>query len=722
MANYIFNVDGVVMYPNWDDSLIKKGTLIEGEKHKQITLESNLRFVDNLEDYAYLIAQPLDKKINVVIDRVLDSGIIKHGYFTGYFYLTDSEINKDECIITVALTASNLFLELEAYKDVSVQIKELSALNQTRVYTQLPSYLQMYVLGDTKVTNYLGGAYWEQECTQVTEYDGGILQGEGFVGAGFLDGIFEFSGAYIGTINRTDNGAIEKWVQSNGIFELRPVIDGNFIKWAGYRISNNNLELISNQVEGDDPLSLTKIELTEFIFINLPNPTQVANCLEVKRIFTWVISAKNRFDGVDCDDKNTAFCKNEAYQYQIQRSYPQLGLGLFKLSISTQDEPTEYNIAENGRYFSKLTSNTEYDYIPIGNNMWGNFGIWLRGSSAHYELMNSNVVYEFTYGYTIQQLIKALLSYHNISLSYEESSVFSNFLYDTNNPITGDTNLNYIYIPKNNLLGASITVNTPYRDDSISLNDIFTHLKYLLRTFRTIEDGKLRLEHTNWYDKGKTYANAEQIQKDLTILFQPQNSLSLAYGINTFKFEKQSTIKTYRYGYNSASKIFNGKDIEVVSDGVLNGQESRETTGLSNDISYVRINSQDEVREGFAIVACSETFPGGYNEVLNYSLNIGGYYYQLQNIFMSIPNLQVKFATLDIPFNKAIINGVEVEVDGISKIKYHDTVEYAIKDLENDPDLYKFVKTAEGNGEITEMQLNLGTRTVKLKLNYDINS
>ena len=719
MANYIFNVDGVVMYPNWEDSLIKKGTLIKGEKHKQITLESNLRFVDNLEDYAHLIAQPLDKKINVVIDRVLDSGIIKYGYFTGYFYLTDSEINKDECIITVALTASNLFLELEAYKDVSVQIKELSTLNQTRVYTQLPSYLQMYVLGDTKVTNYLGGAYWEQECTQVTEYDGGILQGQAFNGVCFLDGGFNVSGVYIGTINVTGGrpGAVEAWISNDGLYEIKPIQESGEIKWAIFNVATNTALWVTEQKTGD-----TTIDLTEFTFTNIITPSQEINCLEVKRIFTWVISAKNTFDGVDCDVKNTAFCQNEAYQYQIQRSYPQLGLDLFKLSISTQDEPTEYNIAENGRYFSKLTSNTEYDYIPIGNNMWGNFGIWLRGSSAHYELMKDNVLYEFTYGYTIQQLIKALLSYHNISLSHEESSVFSNFLYDTNNPITGDANLNYIYIPKNNLLGASITVNTPYRDDSISLNDIFTHLKYLLRTFRTIEDGKLRLEHTNWYDKGKTYANAEQIQKDLTILFQPQNSLSLAYGINTFKFEKQSTIKTYRYGYNSASKIFNGQDIEVVSDGVLSGQESRETTDLSNDISYVRINSQDEAREGFSIVACSETFPGGYNEVLNYSLNIGGYYYKLQNIFMSIPSLQVKFATLDIPFNKVIINGVVIEVDGISKIKYHDTVEYALKDLENDPDLYKFVKTAEGNGEITEMQLNLNARTVKLKLNYDINS
>ena len=155
-----------VIYP--DDVNIEY-TPETGQKFFRERIGSKIVFVGT--DYDYImqqIEQDFGHKFEVLIRRSDDGGATWYDWHEGQFHATDCVINTNDKKITVQPETDDAYTEILAGLDKEYNLVEITQQVENVVLTKRP-LLQVYVLGDSKVTCILSGMVWEQDATQ--EYE-----------------------------------------------------------------------------------------------------------------------------------------------------------------------------------------------------------------------------------------------------------------------------------------------------------------------------------------------------------------------------------------------------------------------------------------------------------------------------------------------------------------------------------------------------------------------
>ena len=126
-------------------------------------LSGNLTFV--AEDFTWIMSQGFDAQIDIII-TIMDNGSITKQWH-GKFCRTDCVINEIDGIIKVAPSTVDAYGAVLDVFDVEFNLAELP-LSQKRIQINVPTVLQIYILGDDYLTNYWQGEVW------TTEVDGTV--------------------------------------------------------------------------------------------------------------------------------------------------------------------------------------------------------------------------------------------------------------------------------------------------------------------------------------------------------------------------------------------------------------------------------------------------------------------------------------------------------------------------------------------------------------------
>lgn len=121
-------------------------------------LSDSLTFV--AEDFSWIMAQPFDAIIFVAM-YIYDGGTLTKSWF-GKFSRTDCTINEVDGILTVTPSPSDEYDGILNVLDNEFDLAQLPIAN-TQININVPPVLQIYMPGDTFITNYWQGEAWETE-------------------------------------------------------------------------------------------------------------------------------------------------------------------------------------------------------------------------------------------------------------------------------------------------------------------------------------------------------------------------------------------------------------------------------------------------------------------------------------------------------------------------------------------------------------------------------
>ena len=150
--------------PLYDDKLAKQIKQEQNEVFFRHKISAKLKFI--AQDFHFIMTTGFEKKIKVFL-RYETQGVIVNQYWVGYFYITDCKnINHKDAILEVTPRTEDNYDDILNALNKTFSVSEL-ALKTTALSMNRPPILQAYALGDSTLTNIVGGTYWETKTNKI---------------------------------------------------------------------------------------------------------------------------------------------------------------------------------------------------------------------------------------------------------------------------------------------------------------------------------------------------------------------------------------------------------------------------------------------------------------------------------------------------------------------------------------------------------------------------
>lgn len=713
---FIEEENRTVANPIWPDSLSK---VIEKEADQQFyreKLSGNLVFIG--KDYEYIMSKDFDAEIQVFIYK--DSA--ETPYFRGKFYRTDCKINAQDERVEVSLTTIDSYEKIISGLDKEFDLISLAPSMKEIGITKRPA-MQIYVAGDSVITTYVGGIYFEQEAKP--EVSDSVLKNEYCFGeAGTLSVItfwnakgeesglngiyqniagvekkgFSIKDTYIRvgityyhatTISRLSDG-IDLWQKTETTDSLQPPYDGEYTP-------------ISDSV--NYPVNVATLDLTVYQRYLTDSETWGTDS-GGQPINTYPIPDD------DITDNSSNYRRVIGVQSgDLQYIYPGNGFS---------DEPTEWGMFQPGIYYDKPKRSSSFPdavrLIPVGKSQWGATSIWwLPSMFESTSGAKGSVVYKLKHAYSLSSCISVLLEQLGSDVTFDESAEYSEFFYDDSGiiPYVGQRFRPFI-TPSSNILAGDY--DQPAQKATITLGSIFSMLKNCFQCFWFIEDNKLRIEHIFWFKRGGNYLGEILPTIDLTNTISLRSGKSWSFGQNSYEFMKNELPEWYQFSWaNDVSKPFQGFPIKVISNYVQLGNiETISVDKFVSDVDLMLLNPSAFSKDTFTLLL-PERIDGSLILPI-WSKTMPDYYvYSLQNGYASFLNLQ-KLYTYDIPGSKLEINGqTEIFQSSLQlKRSRKQTIKYPLQEEQVSP--VTLIKTDLGTGSAAKIEINLSSQIAKIYL------
>lgn len=663
---------------------------------KRISFEGDLEFCG--VDFDNIIAAPLLTKFYVIIKE----GSVT--IYTGYFTYEMMEVNYDAKIIKTTLKTDDYYERISSILDKEINLSDIDCKKVTTTFYS-PILHQVYVLGDSECTCYCGGTSWKQECeiiempivyTSLGEESGKYknLQCVGFTAA---LGNFKISQAFRGNLNQ--NAVIvspyNKFISEDGVFELRYILTGVAPSYEKWEVWQNNSILVweSNTKKG------LYHDISEFTFTNLYG-AGTTTFSSMKRVVVRALA--NSFNGIYGLPNANDFSNNFMYDYVLCRTslvnpYKTIDIQATK---KTQISETKYQKSSETGYFTKLESDGDYDYMPVGERVWSNFSIWVRGNN---DLESESIAYKGTHNtssFTLIDTIKAIFNYYDIKLNIK-----SVFFYLAKNPISG---LDRKYPCLTQISNMHVKDRVFATRNIISLGEILQFLKDRFNIEWSVKDNYFRLEHIYFYENNEKYIpNNDFI--DLTTKEASRLEKMWSELQNTCTFE----IEHYRewlFTEENAS--------DYLENGIIKTEyTTSENTRKSESCFYTDVNRaiNADFKEGW-FFGMYDTYGTSYRLEFNYVPTYKGTKVQLQNIYCMLPLCMEQYFGFNDYGTNVEVNGVNQPVRGFFRPKIQEIeVPYGGEPI---PNFYKLVKTSQGVGFCKKIVVNLVQKVVKYTLKH----
>lgn len=704
---------GVDVRPTYKDELSLEYSLETNQKYYRAKLSGKIAFL--ADDFYYILNQPFDTEYKIVILKSNDRGLLWEKYWLGKFMQTDCDFDDDDQRLEVQPEVLDEYIDVLSAYDHEYNLIEL-APEIKRLRMDKRPLLQTYVPGDSVVGCFLAGSSWEQEVTEkITDKDDLV----DIYRFSLCNSLKEIKVETFGTPN-VDGLYTGRFVESTiSPGEYQATLHSNDGQYYITMLTSGNLMTV-DIIRDSDGLTMFEGVATNEDFGTFNLDAFVAN--GATGYVTCDMATYNVYGRFLCNVEQVGLLPT--YQLPIEdivddnRNYERVvGYDFDIAYISSQysDEPTEWGLADNGKYFTPPYSIWGEQFFPLARSQWRNASIWFNLASFSW-IFEEAARGQFTLRdtYTVGSCISALLKEIAPDITHEETPEYSQFLYGDLNPITFNE-YTLLVSQKSNLLAGEY--DRPAQKAPTTLKQFMDMLRDCFRCYWYIEDGKLKIEHVEFFRNGGTYGTNSNYSIDLTSAENVRNGKKYGYKTSKWAFDKVDMPKRYQFNWmDDVTKSFEGWPIEIVSKYVKEDKNEEITIGnFTSDIDYILLNPSEIVQDGFALFAAIKD--DNDNFVLPYiSRTINGVQYIIQNGYMSFVYLHPNYYIFDLPAKSVKINNELFPLlENVARRKKQ-TVSFPLID---DPNPLYLCKSYLGDGQVDKLDINLLSRTIKATLKYD---
>lgn len=711
--------------PNYKDDLTLDYELETNQRFYRAKLSGKINFVR--ADYDIINNAPFDSEFFLYIVKNDDWGQTYKQYYKAKFMKTDCTFNDDDKLVTVQPETIDQYNDVLAGLEKEYNLIELAPQIEFLTIRKRP-LIQIYSPGDSIVSCFLGGTNWEQDANATTDQKA-LIGTYHFALCNILKEIYItsnngspaiISGLYTG---RMVTGSSVDTFQG----KLYPELNVNYyIYIAQKRVGGLPIGAVAVEIrkQSDDTAMFryTKTSTSPFDTLEFDLTAVEGSGAKGKMhasMKSYNIYARYLLDVEKIDNLNTYPLPSEDI-VDNNRNYSRVigyAIDVAFISNNFSDTPTEWGLADNGKYFAPPYSIYGQKFYPIARSTWRYASLWFGFYLMDWILEeNSRKAYTLRDAFTLSSCINVLLKEFAPGITHEATPEYSQFLYNTNNPISGQS-FKLLISQKSNIINGEYK--TPAQKAPITLQQIMTMLRDIYKCYWYIEDGKFKIEQVSWFRNGGSYGYNPIIDYDLTQLENVRNGKKITFATSEYSFDKVEMPERYQFEWmDDVTTPFEGLPIEITSKYVTAGKiEEINISNFTSDIDLMLLNPGAISSDGFALFAAVTPSGGGQLELPFTKQTVDGVEYFLQNGYLAFINIQPTYWVYDMPArNFKINNSPDYAMGGLER-KKKQTLNFPAGTT--DPNPMQLVKTYIGNGQVDKLSVNLCSRNIKATLKYD---
>lgn len=710
--------------PNYKDDLTLDYELETNQRFYRAKLSGKINFVR--ADYDIINDAPFDSEFFLYIEKSDDWGQTYNQYYKAKFMKTDCTFNDDDKLVTVKPETTDQYDDVLAGLEKEYNLIELAPQIEFLTIRKRP-LIQIYVPGDSIVSCFLGGTNWEQDANAMTDQNA-LIQTYHFALCNILKEIQITSHGSPAVISGLYTGRIATGASANN-FEgkLYPELNVNYyIYISQQRIGGLPFGAVAVEIrkQSDDTAMFRYTKTTTSPFDTLEfDLTAVEGSGATGTMHadmkSYNIYARYLCDVEKIDDLNTYPLPADDIVDNNRNYRRAIGYAIDVAFISNNfsDTPTEWGLADNGKYFAPPYSIYGQTFYPIARSTWRYASLWF-GFYLFDWILEEKVrkAYTLRDAFTLSSCINVLLKEFAPGITHEATPEYSQFLYNANNPISGQP-FKLLISQKSNIINGEYQ--TPAQKAPITLQQIMTMLRDIYKCYWYIEDGKFKIEQVSWFRNGGSYGYNPIIDYDLTQLENVRNGKKIAFATSEYSFDKVEMPERYQFEWmDDVTTPFEGLPIEITSKYVTAGKiEEINISNFTSDIDLMLLNPGAISLDGLALFAAVMPSGGGQLELPFTRQTVDGVEYFLQNGYLAFINIQPTYWVYDMPARNFKINNSQYYAFGGLERKKKQTLNFPAGTT--DPNPMQLVKTYIGNGQVDKLSVNLCSRNIKATLKYD---
>lgn len=708
--------------PIYKDDLAKEYELETNQRFYRAKLSGKITFVR--DDYDYINSQSFDNEFLYCIEKSDDGGRTWFQYFQGKFMKTDCTFTDYDRKVVVQPEANDDYDDVLAGLEKEYNLITLAPTIQRITINKRP-LIQIYVPGDSVVSCFLGGTNWEQDANATTDQNT-LVQTYHFALCNILK-----------EIRVTANGTPSDIA---GLYTGRMATDSSTDSFSGNLFpANNDLYYIhiTQQKFGNLPVGLATVDIRRrsddfVLFVYVKATTSPFDTLEFDfapangssatgtmhaDMKSYNIYARYLCDVEKINDLDTyplpaddIVDDNRNYRHAIGYN-----VDVAFISNKFSDTPTEWGLADNGKYFAPPYSIYRQTFYPIARSTWRYASLWFGFYLMDWRLEEkARKEYTLRDAFPVASCISVLLNQIAPGITHEATAEYSQFLYGGNNPISG-LNFRLLVSQKTNIINGEYQ--QPAQKAPTTLQQFTNMLRDCFKCYWFIDNGKFKIEHIQYFRNGGSYSGEVVLSHDLTKELNSRNGKPWAFNTSEYSFDKVDLPERYQFKWmDDVTAAFEGLPIQVISKYVTPGKiEDVNVSNFTSDIDMMLLNPGNMSSDGFALFAAVPPTSGSQWTLPFTRQTVNGVEYFLQNGYLAFINLQPTYWVYDLPARRVSINGSETDAYGIER-KKKQTLIFPAND---DPNPMQLIKTHIGNGQVDKLSVNLCGRNIKATLKYD---
>lgn len=715
-------LQGQTVHPIYKDDLAKEYELETNQRFYRAKLSGKITFVR--DDYDYINRQSFDNEFLYCIEKSDDGGRTWFQYFQGKFMKTDCTFTDYDRKVVVQPDTIDDYNDVLAGLEKEYNLITLAPTIQRITINKRP-LIQIYVPGDSVVSCFLGGTNWEQDANATTDQNA-LVQTYHFALCNILK-----------EIRVTANGTPSDIA---GLYTGRMATDPSTDTFIGNLFrANDNLYYIhmTQQKINGTPFGVAMVEIRRrsddvVLFVYVKATTSPFDTLEFDLVpangssatgtmhadmKSYNIYARYLCDVEKINDLNTyplpaddIVDNNRNYSHAIGYN-----VDVAFISNKFSDTPTEWGLADNGKYFAPPYSIYRQTFYPIARSTWRYASLWFGFYLMDWRLEEkARKEYTLRDTFLVSSCISVLLNQIAPGITHEATAKYSQFLYGGNNPISG-LNFRLLVSQKTNIINGEYQ--QPAQKALTTLQQFTNMLRDCFKCYWFIEDGRFKIEHVQYFRNGGSYSGEVVLSHDLTKELNSRNGKPWAFNTSEYSFDKVDLPERYQFKWmDDVTAPFEGLPIQVISKYVTPGKiEDVNVSNFTSDIDMMLLNPGNMSSDGFALFAAVPPTSGSQWTLPFTRQTVNGVEYILQNGYLAFINLQSTYWLYDLPARRVSINGSETDAYGIERKKKQTLIFPA----DDDPNPMQLIKTYIGNGQVDKLSVNLCGRNIKATLRYD---
>ena len=711
-----------IVHPNYKDDLAKEYELETNQRFYRAKLSGKLSFIR--DDYDYITKKPFDTTFLLLIEKSNDGGKTWTSYYSGQFMKTDCTFIDYDKKVTVQPDTIDEYNDVLAGLEKEYNLITLAPAIQRITINKRP-LIQIYVPGDSIVSCFLGGTNWEQDANATTDQNA-LVQTYHFALCNILKEIqitsngspAVISGLYTGRMATgasadTFTGKLYAELNVNYyIFISQQTIDGTpfGIALVEIRRRSDDVAMFRYQKVTTAPFDTLEFDLTA---VEGSGATGTMHAdMKSYNIYARYLVDVDKIGDLDTYPLPTDDIVDNNRNYRRAIGY---AIDVAFISNNFSDTPTEWGLADNGKYFAPPYSIYGQTFYPIARSTWRYASLWFGFYLMDWILEEqARKAYTLRDAFPVASCISVLLNQIAPGIKHEATAEYSQFLYGSSNPISGLT-FRLLVSQKTNIINGEYQ--QPAQKAPTTLQQFTNMLRDCFKCYWYIDGGKFKIEHIQFFKNGGSYGGSAIISRDLTKEINLRNGLPWAFNTSEYSFDKVDLAERYQFEWmDDVTTPFEGLPIQVISKYVTPGKiEEINISNFTSDIDMMLLNPGNMSSDGFALFAAVPPQTGTQWILPFTRQTVNGVEYFLQNGYLAFINLQSPYWMYDLPARRVSVNGSEVNAYGIEK-KKKQTFSFPATD---DPNPMQLIKTFIGNGQVDKLSVNLHSRSIKATLKYD---